>query len=405
MDNKGQVAVIVAILVISLFVAVLVIIQTYYVPNWMKDREAEHMDAVSNQFARLKYSIDLQAMEKSSSPLINSITLGSKELPYFVSSRAFGSLQILSSSESNFSIFLEGNGRFEKQFYKSICNENVSYVISLELLEIHINNLQGGDFYNISSPYFKISAKIIGQNMLNISLKVLNLMNGKVLFNKSIETGFPSEIKWINLMDPIYNFSTKILPYIDTPFNLSTNCSNNGTFILKGYKYGEKGSVSIPPIYIGKMGEIKYSSQNAYFVNQNYIYEGGAVILKQRTGNSIIYPPLMGFKNGSTPYINITAINIKGIAGKTGAAGYGTYSIRTNYSSYYHNETMGNISLIINSKYIQAWKKYIIARLNNTGIQYTYSEGSNYIKFNFKKVRIRIDVVTVYAQIGPGWVT
>jgi len=85
MNNKGQVGIIVAILVISLLVAVLVIIQTYYVPQWMKDREAEHMDVVANQFASLKYSIDLQAMERSSSPLINSVTLGSKELPYFIS--------------------------------------------------------------------------------------------------------------------------------------------------------------------------------------------------------------------------------------------------------------------------------------------------------------------------------
>ncbi|MCD6262211.1 MAG: hypothetical protein J7J52_04230, partial [Deltaproteobacteria bacterium] len=82
MDNKGQVGVIVAILVVSLLVAVLVIIQTVYVPQWMKDREAEHMDNVANQFADLKYSLDLQASQRSLSPLINSITLGSKELPF-----------------------------------------------------------------------------------------------------------------------------------------------------------------------------------------------------------------------------------------------------------------------------------------------------------------------------------
>ena len=70
MNNKGQVGIVVAILVISLMVAVLVIIQTYYVPQWMKEREAEHMDVVANQFASLKYSMDLQAMEKSSTPLI-----------------------------------------------------------------------------------------------------------------------------------------------------------------------------------------------------------------------------------------------------------------------------------------------------------------------------------------------
>ncbi|RLF42083.1 MAG: hypothetical protein DRN17_08130, partial [Thermoplasmata archaeon] len=60
-NENAQVGVIVAIMMVSLLVAVLVIVQVYYVPNWMKDKESNHMDTVANQFSNLKFSIDLQA--------------------------------------------------------------------------------------------------------------------------------------------------------------------------------------------------------------------------------------------------------------------------------------------------------------------------------------------------------
>ena len=79
MNKQAQVGIIVAILVVTLLASVLITIQVYYIPKWMKEREAEHMDVVANQFANLKYSLDLLAAERTSSPLTNTITLGSKE--------------------------------------------------------------------------------------------------------------------------------------------------------------------------------------------------------------------------------------------------------------------------------------------------------------------------------------
>ncbi|MCD6171621.1 MAG: hypothetical protein J7J36_04315, partial [Thermoplasmata archaeon] len=204
MNNKGQVGVIVTILIISILVAVLIIVQTYYVPKWMKDREAEHMDDVMNQFARLKYSIDLQAMERISSPLITSITLGSKELPYFVSSRAFGSLNILSQETSNFGITITGHGREKEQFFDDD-NDNISYVSSLSILKLKIENLTEGDIYNISSSYFKISARVEQyRNFLQVRLKVLSYINGNItVFNDSVTNGNTTELIGINLCERV----------------------------------------------------------------------------------------------------------------------------------------------------------------------------------------------------------
>jgi len=75
--------------------SIIVIIQTVFVPSWMEQIEAEHMDDVANQFAMLKFAIDTQSLTGINIPITTSITLGNKELPYFTSSRAFGFLRIL----------------------------------------------------------------------------------------------------------------------------------------------------------------------------------------------------------------------------------------------------------------------------------------------------------------------
>lgn len=87
--------IIVAVLLIALIISVVAIIQTVFVPQWMEQKEAEHMQNVLNQFTMLKYSIDTQALTQSDSlSLSTSITLGNKELPILSSARSYGYLAV-----------------------------------------------------------------------------------------------------------------------------------------------------------------------------------------------------------------------------------------------------------------------------------------------------------------------
>jgi len=402
MDNKGQVGVVVAILVVVLIVAVLVIIQTYYVPQWMKEREAEHMDVVANQFAGLKYSLDLQTMEQSSSPLTNSITLGSKELPYFVTARAFGSLQIVNYSQSNFTVRVSGEGMRAQPQAHYISTGNVSYILSINTFDLCIQNAQAGDYYNVSFYSAEISARVaefINESFCQVILTVIN--ESEVIYNQSVVVGIATGGSYcINLLNDDYKISTKILPYVPTPFNMSFNSSTHGQFILECTEYVEE------TIYISNsFGIIKYESDNVYFVDQNYIYEGGAVILSQRMGSTMLFPPFIEIVN-ATRRINITLIDVIGVAGKTGATGYGTYSIRTNFSQITsHRLLMENLTLYIFSDYYSAWENYLENRMNESGITYQLTEGDGYISITFSNVELSFNIARVYAQVGPGWVT
>ena len=98
-SDYGVVGIVVAVLLIGLLVSVVSLIQYSYVPKWMEEKEAEHMDNVLNQFSQLKFAIDSQsASNQTNTPIATSITLGSKELPYLMSMRSYGRLEIISNA-------------------------------------------------------------------------------------------------------------------------------------------------------------------------------------------------------------------------------------------------------------------------------------------------------------------
>jgi len=98
-SNEGVVGIVVAVLLIGLLVSVVSLIQYQYVPKWMEEKEAEHMNDVLNQFSQLKFAIDSQsASGQTNTPIATSITLGSKELPWLMSVRSYGRLEIISDA-------------------------------------------------------------------------------------------------------------------------------------------------------------------------------------------------------------------------------------------------------------------------------------------------------------------
>ena len=93
MKNKCAIAgVIEALLLVAIVSIVLSTIQLVYIPQIMEQKEAEHMDLISNQISTLKSYIELQAITESSVPISTMITLGSREIPYFITAKSYGEI-------------------------------------------------------------------------------------------------------------------------------------------------------------------------------------------------------------------------------------------------------------------------------------------------------------------------
>ena len=273
--DNAVTGVVAAILLIGLIVAVISLVQTTYIPKIMEQREADHMDKVAEQFTYLTSIIDGQALNaKKNKPLSTAITLGSKELPYMLSVRAFGTLEILD------------------------------------------NDARAIDIYNDSD---------------------------------------------------------------DSPFHF--------------------------PI-----GAITYSSNNAYFLDQSYTYEAGAMIVNQfdPDGNSMMIPPFFSAYNDTTDNVTIIfdVVNISSVGNKNIASGYGTYPIQTEFHNIsIENKIFKDVSNInITTPFSDAWIAFINHQLKNTSLEYT-EDGLIFPSLsNPPIVNIILNIIEIRAQIGPGWV-
>jgi len=283
--DRAVVGIVTAIMLIGLIATVISIIQVVYVPKIMEQREAEHMDKVAEQFTSLTSIIDGQAAdERKGIPIATSVTLGSRELPYLVSSKAFGTLEI-----------------FEKSCNITIKNETIDSTIQTSLFSL---------------------------------------------------------------------------------------------------------------------GTIGYSSTNAYFLDQSYIYEAGAMIVSQSQGNLMMIPPDFFVDNYTSNAVNISfdVVNISGVAEKTTAAGSGTYPIQTEFREISINKIFTDVqSITIATSFSNAWRILLNssltgAGLNNAGYgsQFFLNDTGQACKLEFRSssptVNISFKIIEIRAQIGPGWV-
>ena len=97
-SDDAVAGIVVTVLLIGLIMAAMLMVKTVYVPQWIEEKEAAHMEEVSNQFAMLKYALDIQSIVNQSTAISATITLGNKEIPFFDLGRTFDSLNVIEDS-------------------------------------------------------------------------------------------------------------------------------------------------------------------------------------------------------------------------------------------------------------------------------------------------------------------
>jgi len=284
--EQAVAGVIEALLLVALLSIIISTIQLEYIPQIMEQREAEHMDEVANQFSHLKSLIDVQSLTGSMEidvplayvPMTSQITLGSRELPYFITARAFGEITI---------------------------DDSETFVLKI--------------FPPISSELF-----------------------------------YP-------------------------------------------------------------LTSIVYKAYNSYFVDQEYVLEGGGIIINQSNGEAVMrVNPAIRIQNFSNRIdMKFYFPHFISIPGKNSTYGHGRCFIRTNYSNHEIDSGMinPNGSIIIHSNYLNAWNESL-NRLMGEEIKNGYvdisiirHEGIDVVKLSVinKPIDLELIVVDIYVQIGPGW--
>jgi hypothetical protein len=96
--DEGIVGIFTVVLIIALIIGAIAITNAVYVPNWLKESEFTHMELISNQFAQLKYALDIQSTINGSSVINSPITLGSREIPFIKIHQTYDELSIAPKS-------------------------------------------------------------------------------------------------------------------------------------------------------------------------------------------------------------------------------------------------------------------------------------------------------------------
>jgi len=171
--DEAVVGVVTAILLVGVIVAVFSLVQTMYIPKIMEQREADHMDKVAEQFTYLTSVIDGQAANPTNTmPIATSITLGSKELPYMLSMKAFGTLEILDAERSERSIIITtGSGINTYDIgvitYSSMNGYFLDQTYTYEAGAMIVSQTDEGNMMMIR-PSFSIKDNIITFDVVNI---------------------------------------------------------------------------------------------------------------------------------------------------------------------------------------------------------------------------------------------
>jgi hypothetical protein len=173
--DEAVAGIVVAVMIVGLVLAVVSIIQTVYIPKWMQNREAEHMGVVSDQFSQLKFAIDSQIALKENVPISTSISLGSRELGFFMSNKAFGRLSLV-NNEWGYRLALKSGETFEDTIGGLRYTSENSYFLDqayiYEIGGVILNQSEGSVF--LVKPEFSATYNLTN-HQVNLTWSIIDL--------------------------------------------------------------------------------------------------------------------------------------------------------------------------------------------------------------------------------------
>lgn len=165
-------------------------------------------------------------------------------------------------------------------------------------------------------------------------------------------------------------------------------------------------------------GTITYSSSNAYYMNQVYVYENGALILSQQSEDVMSVQPSLSILLNKD--LSFTIFRISELGDKTSAGGYGTYPIQTRFvdSKGYNYKDVKSIK--IETSYQNAWNLFLkdVLMSNSLDVDFGFEahvtsypdQGTVVVTFtddpgnNVFLPDLDVKLIDIAAQISPGWI-
>nr|WP_321498733.1 hypothetical protein [uncultured Methanolobus sp.] len=137
------------------------------------------------------------------------------------------------------------------------------------------------------------------------------------------------------------------------------------------------------------LGVVSYRSDNHYFVDQKYAYEGGALILAQNSFSMMRLGPQMDIRrteNSSNITVEFNVIDLSGPRKSISSNSIEEINFRTNGSDslYWDGVLFTDMTMTIQTSYPSSWESYFETLADDAGIdpaEYSVSSNSTAVVF------------------------
>lgn len=345
-NNDAVSTVVSAILILAVITTFITAINAYYIPSLAAEHEIKHMQEVHSSFTELA--------AKTGSDCSNAkvfIPLGDGGLPLMSSLSSSGTLTIEPEyGWVNVSLINISGVERELTGYTTL-----HYITSVSDLIMRLDCMQPKNYIVELNDSNNISICINSTG----GVVVKTVKNGHTDFESVVDTTVLGNSFSMDVLNSAYNFSDVLenadVPYslkLTGPFYIKYNCTENYMNMSTGY--------------------FKYRASNNFWIDQELVYENGAVILRQ--GQDSIIRSLPFITNDGTE-LDLCIFDIIGGKKKSVSGnGASTVNIKVENRSEYRYGNVLNTTVTITSKSPQAWETHllgmtnIVSRNNNTVI-------------------------------------
>ena len=164
-----------AMLMAELIVIILAMVHTEYVPAWVKENEADHMQELDNQFSQFKANVDNQILtDNTNLTLYSPFTLGNEGVPFFAAPtsgslfiNSFANSMVVASADQSVHLNATGNLFFDAS-NREFADQKRGYEFGALLL-----NQTSGNALVTTAPSFTVTNS---SGVVNVTLTTVTLV-------------------------------------------------------------------------------------------------------------------------------------------------------------------------------------------------------------------------------------
>jgi len=385
-DDSAVSTVVGATLLLGLLIAVTAFVVVHYVPSWVADDEARHAQDVFVDFSSIPGHIDELVLANNTDAVSRQrIELGCGGIPIMSPGMSWGSLGTM-PQEGNFRVVANV---WTENITKNFTSDNFTGE------RVNITNIS-----RVSKFYIYIEKPYTGTVLINLSdqgggvilrikIKCYDITTWRStdvkILDELIITTNPDTLHPVNILSPCYGFS-KVLSDADTPYNITMRADGGGSNIRYEIEYYEYNK-TIEPYTKTSNGTMVYRSMNRYFIDQQFIYQNGAVFLCQPPDASMrIAPDVIIEDVGNYTWLTIPMVTVgTGVNRTPMIGGSGVEELQmglkyVNRITFADRNNTKRVNIIIEppegdenfrKNYLQEWADYFDAAVEGTSIRMT----------------------------------